>query len=663
MTSQTQPKKYDASSINVLKGLDPVRKRAGMYTDTTNPNHMIGEVVDNAQDEVLAGHATVIQVEEHDDGSVSVEDNGRGIPFDIHPDEGIPAVEVIFTHLHSGGKFDKDNDDASPYAISGGLHGVGVSVTNALSTRVEVTSFREGNAYSMAFKDGYVDEPIHVEKLPKAEKAKHGTRVRAWPDSKYFDEKLNVKVFENMLHTKAILMPGTKVIWKRASAAEPTVWEYEDGLIQHLTNELGEEAVLAAPIFRTGHIYEANEGAFKKDEGFDVALCFTEQGHAVRESYVNLIPTKEGGQHVAGLRAGLYEAVHAVMDRMNLIPAKLKVESEDVAARVSYLLSMKMRDPKFAGQTKDKMTSREGKALVQGLIRDKFELWLNDHPEHARQIGAVIVAEALRRQKSNAPVERKAGNSGAVLPGKLMDCESNDPSICELFLVEGDSAGGSVAQGRDKDRQALLPLRGKVINTWEFDAAESMLHTEPRDISAAIGVPMHPGKTAAEVDLSKLRYHKILILADADIDGFHIQTLLMTLFLKQFPALVEKGHIWIAQPPLYRVDAPAKKGSKEKFEKLYALDQGELNKILKDLEKRGVNENQRTIQRFKGLGEMNPDQLFETTLDPTVRHTMQLEVKDPEKTLAAFNLMMVKKNAEMRREWMEREGSRIEADV
>jgi topoisomerase-4 subunit B len=657
-----QKANYTASDIGVLKGLDPVRKRADMYTNTENPNHMIGEVIDNAQDENLAGYANIIRVEVHDDGSVTIEDNGRGIPVDIHPEEKVPAVQVIFTTLHSGGKFDKDDGSDSAYGVTGGLHGVGVSVTNALSTRLEVTSYRDGQAHFMAFKDGYIAEKLRSEKLPKEEKGRTGTRVTAWPDPKYFHENLNLKALETLLHAKAVLMPGVEVTFVRPNH-EPVVWKFEDGLVQHLTEEIGEEALLAAPIFQTSHIYLANEGAFRKDEGFDLAMCFLEQGRAVRESYVNLIPTKDGGQHEAGLRAGLYEALHAVMDRLNLIPAKLKVESEDVSSKVSFLLSVKMRDPKFHGQTKDKMVSREGKALVQSLVRDKFELWLNDHTEHARAIGAVIIAEAQRRQKANVPVERRSSSSAAVLPGKLTDCASNDPSICELFLVEGDSAGGSVSQGRDRERQALLPLRGKVINTWEFDSHEAMLHTEPRDISAAIGVAMHPGKKASEVDLSKLRYHKIFILADADIDGFHIQTLLITLFLKQFPALVEKGHIWIAQPPLYRVDAPAKKGSKEKFEKLYALDQAELAKILKDLEKRGVKAHQHTIQRFKGLGEMNPAQLWETTLDPTSRHTLQLEVKDPEATLSAFNLMMVKKNSGMRCDWMEREGATVEADV
>lgn len=657
-----QKENYTARDIGVLKGLDPVRKRPGMYTNTENPNHMIGEVVDNAQDENLAGYANAIRVELHDDGSITVEDNGRGIPVDIHPGEKVPAVQVIFTTLHSGGKFDKEDGSDSAYGISGGLHGVGVSVTNALSTRLEVTSYRDGQKNFMAFKDGHVAEKLQSEKLPKEEKGRTGTKVRAWPDPKYFRESLNVKALEQLLHAKAVVMPGVEVTWVKPNH-EPIVWKFDDGLAQRLTEEMGEEAILVAPIFQTSHVYEASENGFMKDEGFDLVLGFLDQGRAVRESYVNLIPTSNGGQHEAGLRAGLHDALHAVMDRMNLIPNKLKVESEDVASKASFVLSVKMRDPEFAGQTKEKMTSPEGKALVRNLLRDKFELWLSDHPDYARAIGELIVSEAQRRMKANVHVERRSTSSAAVLPGKLTDCASNDPSISEIFLVEGDSAGGSVAQGRDKERQALLPLRGKVINTWEFDSHEAMLHTEPRDIAAAIGVPMHPGKTAAEVDLSKLRYHKILILADADIDGFHIQALLITLFLKQFPALIEKGHIWIAQPPLYRVDAPAKKGSKEKFEKLYALDQEELAKILRDLERRGVKETQRTIQRFKGLGEMNPDQLFETTLDPTVRHTLQLGVEDAEATLAAFNLMMVKNNASQRCEWMEKEGAAVEADV
>lgn len=659
MTAAKKTADYGDSQIKVLKGIEPILRRPGMYTDTESPNHMIGEVIDNAQDEALAGEASKISVELFEDGSVAVEDNGRGIPTGMNKAEGKSTVEVIFTTTHAGGKFGEAGNRGA-YGMTGGLHGVGVTVTNALSKRLEVTIWRDGYEHQITFENGAVSSPL---KKKKAEDpARRGTRVHAWPDLKHFDGPLQVARFERMLHAKAVLMPGVEVVWKRPDR-DVVSWKFVDGIGEFLTEELGEESLVVAPLFQANKFYEGEEGNFHEGEGFDLALGFQEQGHAVRQSYVNLIPTKDGGQHESGLRSGMYQAIKGVLDHLGIVPSKVKVEPEDVWAKSSFILSVKLLDPAFQNQTKDKMTDKRGKELVEKLVRDNLELWLHDHPDHARAIGELVVSEAQRRQKAHVNVERRSSTSAAVLPGKLTDCESNDPTICELFLVEGDSAGGSVRQGRDRTRQALLPLRGKVINTWELDTADLITHAEPRDIGAAIGVAPHMGKPVDQVDLSKLRYHKIFILADADIDGFHIQVLLMTLFLKHFPAVIEGGHLWIAQPPLFRIDAPAKKGSKEKFEKIYVLNEPEREKALRDLEKRGVKEHQITIQRFKGLGEMNPIQLRETTLDPSARATLQLTVADAKATLEAFELMMVKKNSDSRRIWMERDGSHVEADI
>lgn len=659
MTTKPTPK-YDDSQIKVLKGVEAIQRRPGMYTDLDSTNHMIGEVVDNAQDEALAGAADRIEVELFEDGAVSVEDNGRGIPTGFNKEEGMTTPEVIFTLTHAGGKFGEAGDRGA-YGASGGLHGVGVTMTNALSTRLEVTIWRDGWEHALAFELGKVVEPLKKKKA--ADPQKHGTRVKVWPNPKYFNGGFQLARFEHGLRAKAVLMPGVEVIWKRPDR-DATVWKFEKDLSKFLAEELGEESLTVAPIFQMDKEYEQDEPPFLKSEGFTLALAFQEQGKAIRQSYVNLIPTKDGGQHEAGLKAGMYAAIKGVLDHHNMVPAKIKVEPEDVWARAAFVLSTKLIDPTFQNQTKDKMTLPRGKVLVEKLVRDNLELWLHDHPAHAKAIGELVVSEAQRRQKANAPIERRTGSSAAVLPGKLSDCQSNDPSICELFLVEGDSAGGSVVQGRDKNRQAVLPLRGKVINTWEFDTAEMLEHNEPRDIGAAVGVAPHMGKTAAEVDLSKLRYHRIFILADADIDGFHIQTLLMTLFLRHFPALIERGHVWIAQPPLFRIDVDVpKKGSKEKQQKLYVLSEMERDQALKSLAKQGVPDHKISIQRFKGLGEMNPDQLWETTLDWDARHSLQLTVKDAAAMLAAFDMMLMKKNADLRKEWMEREGATVEADM
>jgi len=662
MSSRKQKADYDADEIKVLEGLEPVQHLPGMYTRTDCPNHIIQEAIDNAFDECLGGFANRVEVELYEDGSVSVQDNGRGIPVAENKVKKRPAVEVIFTVLHSGGKFDKE-EEGSAYQFSGGLHGVGVSVTNALSSRLEVEIYRDGYRYNIAFENGKVVEELSHKKLPPEEKNRTGSKIHAWPNPKYFDSG-NIKVgeLEKFLRSKAVLLKGAEVVWRRPKKDEQ-IWFFPGGLVQYLEEEMGfqeGEEGWVAPLFSGDLSYKEARDGFRKGEGFDFALGFSFEGSSTRESYVNLIPTALGGTHEAGLRAGVFEAVKSVAERMKLIPSNLKLEADDIMGRASFVLSLRMVKTQFQGQTKDKLSSKDAYKLVQGLMRDEFELWLNDHAEHAKAIVELAISEAQRRQKSNVKVERRKVGSAAVLPGKLTDCESNDAKICELFLVEGDSAGGSVAQGRKKDNQAYLPLRGKVINTWELDTADMMASTEPHDISIAIGVEPHMGKAAAEVDLSKLRYHKIIILADADVDGSHIQVLLATLFLRHFPALIEKGHVYIGMPPLFRVDSPGKRGSKEKFEKFYALDQAQLDKHMKELEKRGVKG---SIQRFKGLGEMNPEQLWETTLNPEVRHMLQLKIEDASVALEAFDMMMEEKNVSLRREWMERDGSTADADV
>ena len=657
-------KNYGEDAIQVLRGIEPIRRRPGMYTDTASPNHMLGEMVDNAQDEVLAGVAKDISVELFEDGSLQVEDTGRGIPVGMHKQEKVPAIQVIFTIPHSGGKFRAGNDAASAYSgQTGGLHGVGVTVTNALSTRLEATVWRDGAEWHIGFENGKVSSPLRkVRRLSGSEADRHGTRVRAWPDPSYFENPVDADAIERLLHAKAVLMPGVKVEWKRPGH-DKTVWTFNDGMEEYLREEAGQEAPWLAPPMSVHRIFAEDSGSFKAGEGIDLVMGFQETGKPLRKSFVNLIPTVLGGQHESGLRAGVFASVMASMERQGAIPPKVKPEPEDVWARLSFILSVHLDDPEFAGQTKDKMTRRRGKDLVERLVADTLALWLNEHPDAAAAIAQAVLSETLRRQRSSVRIERKTGARAAVLPGKLIDCESNDPSLCELFLVEGDSAGGSVKQGRDRHVQALLPLRGKVINTWELESHEIMAHAEPHDISVAIGVAPHRGKPIEDVDISGLRYHRIIILSDADVDGSHIQTLLMTLFYRHFPAVLAAGHIWVAKPPLFRVDAPARKGSKEKFRKIYVADEAALASTMKMLDREGVPANQRTIQRFKGLGEMNPDQLKETTLDPAGRTTLQLGIDDAKVTLETFDLMMKKKNAEARRVWMERDGAGVEVDV
>lgn len=664
MSKSTTKKKYDEQDIDVLKGLEPVQHRPGMYTRTENPNHIIQEVIDNAQDEALAGFASAITVELHDDGSISVEDNGRGIPVGKHPKEGKPVIEVVFTVLHAGGKFRKG--EGQTYGFTGGLHGVGVSVTNALSDKLEVTVFREGYQHQLTFEKGAVTVPLSKKKLSKEDADKTGTRVRAWPTAKYFESsKIDINELERYLRSKAVLLKGTVVTYKRPNH-EPKVWSFPDGLAQYLQEQVaGSESEWIAPIFTTEKFYETSTESFDQGEGFELAIGWAYQGRANKESYVNLIPTREGGRHETGMKVGLLDAFRVVGERLGMFPKGIRIENEDVLSSMSYVLSVKLLDPQFQNQTKDKMTSEKGQRLVAGLLRDEMELWLNDHPQHAKNLLDGMVASAISRSKTGAKTERKRTVGAAMLPGKLSDCQSKDVKSTELFLVEGDSAGGSSKEGRDRVNQAILPLRGKILNTWDVEAHVAMASEMISNIATAIGVDPHTRQNMASADLSKLRYGKVFIMADADVDGQHIQVLLLTLFLRHFPALIANGHIWIAQPPLYRVDAPAKKGSKSGPRKMYALDEEELNEVTSMLDKEGIRKKEGdmtsgySITRFKGLGEMNAEQLGETTMNAENRHAIKIVLSDAEQALKQFELMMGKK-ADPRREWMEREGSTVD---
>jgi topoisomerase-4 subunit B len=655
MSNKKQNATYTEADIGVLKGLEPVQKRPNMYTTTDTPNHMMQEVVDNSFDEALAGYATKISVELNEDGSLVVEDNGRGIPVGIHPTEKKSAVEVIFTSLHAGGKFNKGSESA--YGFTGGLHGVGVTVTNALSDRLEVTIWRDKKEHRLAFEKGALVEKLSNENLPHGDKTKTGTRVQAWPTASYFENPLvNANKFENYLRSKAVLLGGVEVSWTRPN--RPTqVWCFSGGMSQYLLEQIEDPESWIAPLYQASLEYEETANGMEKGEGFEVALGFTSEGRVVQESYVNLISTAQGGRHVSGLRSGLFEAVRAVADRSGAIPKGIKLEADDILSRTSFVLSAKLMDPQFQGQTKEKLESPQGQKIVQGLLKDHFELWLGDHPEIARAIIEMAVNQAISRQKSSVKTERKRGSSSAVLPGKLSDCLSKDVNLTELFLVEGDSAGGSGKQARDKEHQAVLPLRGKLLNTWDADALKMLTSDTIGDIKAAIGVDPH--EDISKADLTRLRYGKVLILADADVDGQHIQVLLLTLFYKHFPALIEKGVIWIAQAPLFRVDAPPKRGTKG-ARKIYALDQHELAQVEKQLNKEGVKW---SVARFKGLGEMNPAQLRETTMGQDGRRSLKITIGDAKAASEAFELMMSTKNTKQRREWMETDGHLVEVDV
>jgi len=619
---------YDAAAIEVLSGLDPVRKRPGMYTDTTRPNHLAQEVVDNSVDEALAGHASRIDVKLYKDGSLEVRDDGRGMPVDIHPEEGVPGVEVILTRLHAGGKFSAKN-----YKFSGGLHGVGVSVVNALSRHLEVWVRRGGKEYNMAFADG--ECVSRLEEIGTVGKQNTGTTLRFWPDPKYFDSvKYSLPRLKHILRAKAVLCPGLRVSLHVEADDENLEWCYADGLRDYLAGELGDTPILPEEPF-VGKM-EGN------DEKAEWALAWLpEGGDPVAESYVNLIPTMQGGTHVNGLRMGLTEAVREFCDFRNLLPRGVKLSPEDVWDNCSYILSVKLNDPQFSGQTKERLSSRECAAFVSGVVKDAFGLWLNLHTETGERIAMLAIDNAQTRQRAGKKVVRKKITSGPALPGKLADCTSSDNERSELFLVEGDSAGGSAKQARDRIFQAIMPLRGKILNTWEVDSAEVLASQEVHDISVAIGI--EPGSN----NLAKLRYSKVCILADADSDGLHIATLLCALFLRHFHALVEAGHVYVAMPPLYRIDA-----GKHVF---YALDdaekQGVLDRIAAEKIKGKV-----MVQRFKGLGEMNPMRLRETTIAPETRRLVQLTIDTQDDTHMLMDMLLARKRAPDRRDWLESKG-------
>ena len=619
---------YNAAALEVLSGLDPVRKRPSMYTDTSRPNHLAQEVIDNSVDEAIAGYAHQLRVVLYADGSLEVEDDGRGMPVDLHPEEGIPGVELILTRLHAGGKFSDRN-----YQFSGGLHGVGVSVVNALSSRLEVRVKRNGKQYQMQFANG--DKISELQEVGNVARRATGTTVRFWPDPRYFDTaQFSVARLQHILRAKAVLCPGLKVTFSDAASDTQSTWHYQDGLTDYLREALGAAPLLPDPPF-VGHCSAEREVA-------DWALTWlAEGGEVVAESYVNLIPTAQGGTHVNGLRGGLTEAVREFCEFRNLMPRGVRIAPEDVWEGCCYILSVKIQDPQFAGQTKERLASRQSAVFVAGVVKDALSLWLNQHPETGERIAQLALSNAQKRLRANRKVVRKQITSGPALPGKLADCTAQDLNRTELFLVEGDSAGGSAKQARNREFQAVMPLRGKILNTWEVDSAEVMSSQEVHDIAVALGVD--PGVE----DLRGLRYGKVCILADADSDGLHIATLLCALFFQHFRPLVAAGHIYVAMPPLFRIDV-----GKEVF---YALDeaekQGVLDRIAAEKKKGKLN-----VTRFKGLGEMNPLQLRETTMDPATRRLVQLSLENAAEARALLDMLLAKKRAADRKAWLETNG-------
>ena len=655
---------YSESSIKVLKGLEPVKQRPGMYTRTDNPLHMIQEVIDNASDEALGGHGHHIVVTMHTDGSVSVEDDGRGIPVGMHPDEKRPVVELVFTQLHAGGKFEKGSGGA--YAFSGGLHGVGVSVTNALSKRMEVTVWRDKQISTLAFEHGFVVEPLKTKIAPMGDRP-NGTRVRAWPDGKYFDSaQIPMVELQRLLRSKAVLLPGVKVTLIQEKGGEPQTWLYTQGLKGYLDEAMaqGGHSPVVIPAFDGEHFADPNragEDSFAEGEGASWVVAWTEEGAPVRESYVNLIPTPAGGTHESGLRDGLFNAVKSFIDIHALQPKGVKLMPEDVFARASFVLSAKVLDPQFQGQIKERLNSRDAVRLVSGFVKSALDLWLNQHVDYGKKLAELVIKQAQARTRAGQKVEKKKSSGVAVLPGKLTDCESEDIAMNEIFLVEGDSAGGSAKMGRNKEYQAILPLRGKVLNTWEAERDRLFANNEVHDIAVAIGVDPHGSND--EPDLTNLRYGKICILSDADVDGAHIQVLLLTLFYKHFPKLMERGHVYIARPPLFRVDAPAR--GKKPAQKLYALDEGELKAIEDKLRKEGLREGSWQISRFKGLGEMNAEQLWDTTLNPDTRRLLPVTegALGEDETVKTMDMLMGKSESGARKTWLEERGNEVEADI
>jgi topoisomerase-4 subunit B len=636
--------RYDAADIEVLSGLDPVKRRPGMYTDTTRPNHLAQEVIDNAVDEALAGHAKTIEVVMHADGSCEVSDDGRGMPVDIHPEEGIPGVELILTRLHAGGKFSNKN-----YAFSGGLHGVGVSVVNALSTRLEIHIKRDGSEHRMSFADGDRASPLEV--VGSVGRKNTGTRLQFWPDPKYFDTpRFNLRSLKHLLRAKAVLCPGLTVKLLDVASGESQQWHYQDGLSDYLLDELRadqpQRELLPPDLFL---------GRLTKDtETVDWAVAWAPDGELVQESYVNLIPTAQHGTHVNGLRSGFTDALRAFCDFRSLLPRGVKLAPEDVWDRVAFVLSIKLLDPQFSGQTKERLSSRQAAGFVEAAAQDAFTLWLNQNFELGEKIAQLAIERASARLKTEKQITRKKVTQGPALPGKLADCISQDLSRTELFLVEGDSAGGSARQARDKDFQAILPLRGKILNTWEVASGSVLASQEVHDLAVAIGCD--PGKD----DITGLRYGKVIILADADSDGLHIATLLCALFLQHFPALVAAGHVFVAMPPLFRIDL-----GKQVF---YALDEEEKRILLEKIEREKAERKKGSagavhVTRFKGLGEMNPSQLRESTVHPDTRRLVQLTVDDAKLTHALMDMLLARKRAGDRKAWLEDKGDLATLEV
>ena len=651
---------YIETDIRVLKGLEPVKERPGMYTRTENPLHIIQEVIDNAADEALGGFGTMIAVTQHTDGSISVEDDGRGIPIGIHPEEGVPVLEIVFTRLHAGGKFNKA--DGGAYAFSGGLHGVGVSVTNALSTHLGVTVWRDKQVANIAFSGGDVVAPLTVQPAGRGDK-KNGTRVTIVPDAKYFDSPhIPQAELERLLRAKAVLMSGVTVTLTQEKTGQTQTWLYKDGLQGYLREYLEQDALI--PFFSGAWFAPKNDEQFAEGEGAQWVLAWTREGGLLRESYVNLIGTTAGGTHEAGIREGVFGAENSFIELHALLPKGVKLISDDVFSRASFVLSAKVLDPQFQGQTKERLNNRDAVKLVAQATRPALELWLNQHVDYGKLLAELVISQAQARNKAAQKVEKKKSSGVAVLPGKLTDCESNDTSLNELFLVEGDSAGGSAKMGRDKEFQAILPLRGKVLNTWEVDKDRLFANNEVHDIAVAIGVDPHGMNDA--VDLSGLRYGKICILSDADVDGSHIQVLLLTLFYKHFPRLIEAGHIYIARPPLFRVDVPAR--GKKLAQKVYCLDMDELTRIQDKLLKDGMKESAWQVSRFKGLGEMNAEQLWDTTMNPDTRRLAQVGlqtefVADDAQSKSIMHMLMGKTEAASRRAWLEEKGNLADADI
>jgi topoisomerase-4 subunit B len=626
--------RYNAADIEVLSGLEPVKRRPGMYTDTSRPNHLAQEVIDNSVDEALSGHASEVDVIVHIDGSVEVADDGRGMPVDVHPEEGIPGVELILTRLHAGGKFSNRN-----YQFSGGLHGVGVSVVNALSTRVEVTIKRDGQIYRMNFRNGERSSNLSV--VGTVGRKQTGTTLRFWPDPKYFDTpKFSLSKLKHVLRAKAVLCAGLTVRLTDEATGEKSEWHYENGLRDYLRSMLGDTEYLPPDLFL---------GSQQREGGaVDFVVAWVPEGELTQESYVNLIPTIQGGTHVNGLRSGLTNALREFCEFRNLLPRGIKLAPEDVWDRLAFVLSLKMTDPQFSGQTKERLSSRDAAGFVESATHDAFSLYLNQHVEMGEKIAELAIERATIRLKTEKQVVRKKITQGPALPGKLADCASSDLSRTELFLVEGDSAGGSARQARDKDFQAILPLRGKILNTWEVESGSVLASQEVHDLAVAIGCD--PGKD----DLSGLRYGKVIILADADSDGLHIATLLSALFLKHFPALVREGHVFVAMPPLFRVDV-----GKQMF---YCLDEAERDALLERIQREKMR-GAVSVTRFKGLGEMNPPQLRESTIHPDTRRLVQLTVAGDDGTAKLMDMLLAKKRASDRKEWLETKGDLASLEV